>query len=689
MNKYYFQLGIILLFICAIGHSQTQAQTANTTDTGYELWLNYKLVQNLRLKQLYIHYYSQVNLPRCKYDEVIAEELNHSLKATLGIAPEFINNAKASIQMNYCKDKSLGKEGYLIRNNNNKIILEAYSDAGFLYGTFHLIRLIQCEYPLERLNIKEVPALEFRQLNHWDDLNGNIERGYAGKTLWQWNELPEKLDKRYIDYARANASIGINGVVLNNVNADPRVLRRDYLKKISALAHILRKYNIRIYLAANFAAPMKPSSTPEVMKKWGGVGTLNTANPLDPQVQEWWNTKVDEIYSLIPDFGGFLVKANSEGMPGPQDYHCTHAEGANVLARALKPHGGIVMWRTFVYNPQIDNDRIKRSYKEFLPLDGKFDSNVILQAKNGALDFQPGEPAQPLFGGMKQTPLMPELQITQEYIGQSTYLVYLAPMWKEFLNFDTYCKGSGSNITRIITGKIYPVRYRAMAGVANTGDSNNWTGHHFAQANWFAFGRLAWNPRETTEKITSEWIKSTWNCDKPTEKVIQQMMMPTWNNFVRSHSPYSLGLTTQVTDHYQAGFDIRANKEWKIDSKGIGTNRTTNGSDYVSQYFPTSSTHFNDLKQCPELYLLCFHYVPWNHRMKSGDTLEKELVDNLKQGIKQVEENIELWKSIRNQVDSGRFEEVMKSLLKEQQDAKAFYESADRFFSIYLPHQTH
>ncbi|SHF87705.1 alpha-glucuronidase [Bacteroides faecichinchillae] len=687
MNNYYFYLSIILLCLCSIGHSRGQAQTVQNTDTGYELWLNYKPVQDLPLKQSYIQLYSQVNLPQCKYDEVIAEELKGCLKATLGITPRFISNTRASIQMSYCKDKSLGMEGYLIRNNNNKIILQAYSDAGFLYGTFHLIRLIQCEYPLDRLNIREVPALDYRQLNHWDDLNGNIERGYAGKTLWKWDELPERLDERYTDYARANASIGINGVVLNNVNADPRILRRDYLKKVSALAHILRKYNIRIYLAANFAAPMKPSSTPDVMKKWGGVGELDTANPLDPNVQEWWNTKVDEIYSLIPDFGGFLVKANSEGMPGPQDYHCTHAEGANVLARALKPHGGIVIWRTFVYNPQIDKDRIKRSYKEFLPLDGKFDENVILQAKNGALDFQPIEPAQPLFGAMKQTSLMPELQITQEYIGQSTYLVYLAPMWKEFLNFDTYCKGAGSNITKIITGKVYPTKYRAMAGVANTGDSNNWTGHHFAQANWFAFGRLAWNPKETIEKITSEWIKSTWNCDRSAERVITQMMMPTWNNYARSHSPYSLGLTTQVSCHYRAGFDIRANKEWKIDNKGIGTNRTFNGTDYVSQYFPTNCTHFNDIKQCPELYLLCFHYVPWNHLMKSGDTFEKEFVESLKQGVQQVEENIQLWRSIREKIDSRRFEEVMNCLLKEQQDAKAFYESAVGFFSAYLPHK--
>ena len=391
------------------------------------------------------------------------------------------------------------------------------------------------------MNIRETPALDSRQLNHWDDL-GTIERGYAGRSLWKWNDLPGKIDPRYTDYARANASIGINGVILNNVNADPRFLRRDYLEKIAVLAQIFRKYNIRVYLAANFGAPMKPSATPDVMRQWGGVGNLNTADPRNPEVQKWWKTKADEIYSLIPDFGGFVVKANSEGMPGPQDYGCTHADGANMLARALKPHGGIVMWRTFVYNPEIDKDRIKRSYKEFLPLDGMFDDNVILQTKNGALDFQPSEPAQPLFGSMTRTPLMAELQITQEYLGHSTYLVYLLPMWREFLDFDTHCKGAGSTIAKILTGEVIPQSYRAIAGVANTGDSHNWTGHHFAQANWFAFGRLAWNPKLETHKITSEWIKSTWNCDKQTLKVVEQMMMPTWKSFVCSHAPYSICL---------------------------------------------------------------------------------------------------------------------------------------------------
>lgn len=683
MNNHSLHFNIALSLLCLFGALLGHAQTAVTTDTGYELWLNYKPVQDSRMRQTYIQYYSQIRLPDSQYDEVIAEELKRSMKALLSITPEFIHKDENGIQMSFCTDKELGKEGYIIRSGKKRITLQACSDAGFLYGTFHLIRLIQCGYPLDQLNIREIPALEFRHLNHWDDLNGNIERGYAGKSLWKWDELPGKIDPKYNDYARANASIGINGVVLNNVNADPRILRRDYLEKVAALARVFRKYNIRVYLTANFAAPMKPSATPDIMKRWGGVGDLNTADPREPMVQEWWKAKVNEIYSLIPDFGGFLVKANSEGMPGPQDYQCTHADGANVLARALKPHGGIVMWRTFVYNPSIDKDRIKRSYKEFLPLDGKFDDNVILQTKNGALDFQPSEPAQPLFGAMKHTPLMPELQITQEYLGHSTYLVYLLPMWRDFLDFDTYSKGSGSTVTRIMTGEVAHQPLRAIAGVANTGDSYNWTGHHFAQANWFAFGRLAWNPNEATDKITAEWIKSTWNCDEHTVKLIEQMMMPTWENFVRSHSPYSIGLTTKVECHYMAGFGIRANKEWNIDKGSIGNNRTTGGSDYVSQYFEPNRSIFNDINQCPELYLLCFHNAPWGHKMKSGLTLREELTANLELGMKQADRNIQLWESLRGKIDARRFDDVMKSLEQERKDAGTYYDAAVRFFSLY------
>ena len=677
---------VLFFFLSCMSYLFGQEQTLSTVDTGYELWMNYKPLPESGLKQSAIRYGSHISLPGSRYDEVIRKELERALKALLTVTPIFVQDNAVGIQMSFCKDKGLGKEGYIIRSGKKRITLQAYSDAGFLYGTFHLIRLIQCGYPLEQLNIKEIPALEFRMINHWVGLGGTVERGYAGKGLWAWDDLPKKIEPRYTDYARAEASIGINAVILNNVNADPRILGHDYLEKVAALADIFRKYHIKVYLAPNFAAPVKPSTTKDAGKQWGGVGIghLDTADPLNPEVQKWWMDKVNEIYSLIPDFGGFLVKANSEGMAGPQDYHRSHVDGANMLARALKPHGGIVLWRTFVYNPEIDKDRMKRSYKEFQPLDGQFDENVVLQTKNGTLDFQPSEPAQPLFGAMRHTPLFPELQITQEYLGRSVSLVYLLPMWrKTFLDFDTYCNGKGSTVSNIITGKTFPSRMLGMAGVGNIGRSRNWTAHHFAQANWYAFGRLAWNPEESTESITSDWIKSTWNCDEATLEVIRQMMMPTWESFVCAHAPYSLGFTVKREDHYTAGFEQRANKEWHVSKESIGTDRTTKGTNYVSQYFKYNKDIFNSLSQCPELYLLCFHNVPWSHKMKSGKSLREEFKSNLKRGIEQVDVNIGLWKSIRNKIDPVRYEEVLESLYKEQRDTKAFYQAALNFFSQY------
>ena len=677
---------ILFFFYCCMTHLYGQKQTLPTVDTGYELWLNYKSIPESGSKQSAIRYGSRIRLAGSRYDEVIKEELVRALRSLLSVTPTFVLNEGAGIHMSFCKDKGLGKEGYIIRSGKKRITLQAYSDAGFLYGTFHLIRLIQCGYSLEQLNIKEIPALDFRMINHWANLGGTVERGYAGKGLWAWDDLPEKIEPRYIDYARAEASIGINAVILNNVNADPLILRHDYLEKVAALADVFRKYHIKGYLAPNFAAPVKPSMTKDAGKQWGGVGIghLDTADPLNPEVQKWWTDKVNEIYSLIPDFGGFLVKANSEGMAGPQDYHRSHVDGANMLARALKPHGGIVLWRTFVYNPEIDKDRMKRSYKEFQPLDGQFDENVVLQTKNGTLDFQPSEPAQPLFGAMRHTPLFPELQITQEYLGRSVSLVYLLPMWrKTFLDFDTYCNGKGSTVSNIITGKTFPSHMLGMAGVGNIGRSRNWTAHHFAQANWYAFGRLAWNPKESTESITSDWIKSTWNCDETTLEVIRQMMMPTWESFVCAHAPYSLGFTVKREDHYTAGFEQRANKEWYVNKESIGTDRTTKGTNYVSQYFEHNKEIFNSLSQCPELYLLCFHNVPWSHKMKSGKSLREEFKSNLRRGIEQVDVNIGLWKSIQNKIDPVRYEEVLESLYKEQRDTKAFYQAALNFFSQY------
>lgn len=653
-------------------------------DGGAELWLGYERL-DADVRSACLDCCDSVRLAGSRYDSLLAGELTRALQGMLGWAPVFDSRVEKGIRMSLDGELSLlGAEGYRLRSDERGVTICAAGDAGLLYGTFHLIRLLQCGEPISDLDILEVPAYDLRLLNHWDNLDGTIERGYAGRSLWKWDELPATLDPRYAEYARANASIGINGVVLNNVNADPRMLRRDYLEKVAALADLFRQYHIRVYLAANFAAPMKPSATPDVMKAWGGVGHLATADPRDPEVQSWWRKKVAEIYSLIPDFGGFLVKANSEGMPGPQDYGCTHADGANLLARALKPYGGVVMWRTFVYDPYVDPDRMKRSYLEFMPLDGSFDENVILQAKNGPLDFQPSEPVQPLFGSMRRSQMMLEFQITQEYTGHSTSLVYLLPMWRHVLDFDTHCSGAGSTVSRITRGKIYPQRIRAIAGVANTGSDSNWTGHPFAQANWYAFGRLAWNPDEATDRITRDWIRSTWYVDGADLQVIESMMLPSWEAFVRSSSPYGLGLTLDVATHYHANFAWRAGREWQVSSEGIGSDRTAGGSNFAGQYFEPNRSCFDDPMCCPEMWLLSFHWLPWSHRMASGRTLREAFWEGLEAEPTLARENMKRWRTLRSKIDPVRYAAVLERLQQEYHDASRFCVEAQNFFGPYV-----
>lgn len=666
-------LFLLLLFLSSIFNTVSGSDYSS-------LWLNYKKISDKSQASFYKSIFHSVYVHPNNFSAIIMEELSIASDKLLSCKPAFTSDmSKASVMMVYSSNALLGNEGYSVRYINNRVIIEANSDAGFLYATYHLIRLFQTGKLSPETNITEVPAFSIRQLNHWDDLDGNIERGYAGKSLWKWNELPDNVSSRYRDYARLNASLGINGVVINNVNADPRILRSDYLKKIKVLADIFRQYNIKLYLSINFASPLKPSSTPDVMKKWGGIGILETADPTKIEVKEWWEEKVAEIYNLIPDFGGFLVKANSEGMPGPHDYGQTHAQGANFLAGLLKPYGGLVIWRAFVYETKgSDKDRYKRAYNEFMPLDGQFDDNVILQIKNGPMDFQPSEPVSPLFGGMKATNIMPELQITQEYMGHSTYLVYLLPMWKKFFDFDTYSNGKGSTIANILTRH---EKYPAIAGVANTGDNLNWTGHEFAQANWYAFGRLAWNPYTSTDVITNDWIEQTWGVSDKAHKVIYEMMMPTWESFVKASSPNGLGLTTNVYRHYEAAFWHRNNNEWKANSEGVGTDRTSTGTGYSKQYYTPNTEIFDDINKCPEELLLCFHFIRWDYKMPDGTPFKKYFMDGLKSGIRQAEKNISLWKSIENEIDETRFESVLQRLNKELKDAGTFYNEAVKFFT--------
>ena len=539
------------------------------------------------------------------------------------------------------RDKSLKADGFSIRHTDKGLTLSSPHETGLLYAAYHLLRM---QAAGETVNDTVVnPTYSLRILNHWDNPDGTIERGYAGKSLWQWAELPGKLSPRYQAYARANASIGINGTVLNNVNASPSILSDEYLQKVKALADVFRPYGIRVYLSVNFASPMVLDSLP-------------TADPLDKNVIRWWRQKAKEIYRLIPDFGGFLVKANSEGQPGPCDYGRTHAEGANMLADALKPYDGIVMWRAFVYSPT-DADRAKQAYQEFKPLDGEFRQNVIVQVKNGPIDFQPREPYSPLFGSMEHTPLMAEFQVTQEYLGHANHLAYLAPMWKEFFSL------------------VPPSSIEAVAGVANIGSAANWCGHPFAQANWYAFGRLAWSPELSSGQIADEWLKQTFHMDNAE---VKQMMLDSREAVVDYMMPLGLHHIFAWGHHYgpEPWCEIPgARPDWlptyyhKADRQGLGFDRTSTGSDAVSQYPEALAKQYADLKACPEEYLLYFHHVPWTHRLKSGRTLWEELCYRYDRGVQQVRNFQKVWDKAEKQVDPERFLSVQSLLMTQARDA--------------------
>lgn len=562
--------------------------------------------------------------------------------------------------------KELGREGFTIRTatDGTRITIASVGEAGLLYGAFHLLRLQATGSPLAALHLTEKPLYDIRILNHWDNLDRTIERGYAGKSLWLWDELPAKLSPRYEEYARANASIGINATVLNNVNATPQILSGEYLQKVKALADLFRPYKLKVYLSINFSSPAE-------------LGGLSTSDPLNPLVARWWKSKAKEIYTLIPDFGGFLVKANSEGLPGPQDFGRTHADGANMLADALKPYNGIVMWRAFVYNAG-DEDRAKQAYQEFMPLDGQFRSNVIIQVKNGPVDFQPREPFSPLIGAMKQTPVMVEVQITQEYLGFSNHLCYLAPMWKECLDSDTYQQGEGSTVAHTTDGTLYPHKLTAFAGVANIGDDVNWCGHPFAQANWYAFGRLAWNHQLTSNDIADEWLKQSFTTEAAFVTPVKEMMLHSREAIVDYMMPLGLHHLFAWGHHYGpepwcAVADARP--DWmptyyhKADQQGVGFDRSSTGSHATAQYHAPLSDTYNNLATCPENLLLWFHHLPWNHPMKNGRTLWDELCHTYDRGVQQARNFQKTWDGVEKYVDSHRFSQVQHRLKIQSRDA--------------------
>ena len=573
----------------------------------------------------------------------------------------FWKGGKVSLQLMADSEYfALGKDGYTINVENGTTVLRSMSETGLLYAAYHLLRLQACGEDCSRLDIKEKPLNDIRILNHWDNPDGTIERGYAGRSLWKWDELPAKVSPRYAEYARANASIGINGTVLNNVNASPEALSSDNLKKVKTLADIFRPYGIKVYLSVNFATPIK-------------LGGLATADPLNSDVAEWWKQKVHEIYSMIPDFGGFLVKANSEGQPGPCDYHRTHAEGANMLASALKPYGGIVMWRAFVYSPS-DADRAKQAYLEFKPLDGKFLDNVIVQVKNGPIDFQPREPYSPLFGAMPHTQLMVEFQVTQEYLGHSNHLAYLAPMWKEFYSYYS------------------PSNMKAAAGVTNIGDDTNWCGNDLAQSNWYAFGRLAWNPALSSEEIAREWLAQTFTADSRFVRPMTEVMMQSREAVVDYMMPLGLHHIFAWGHHYgpEPWCEIEgARPDWlptyyhRADKEGLGFDRTTDGSDAVSQYPDSLAAVFNSIDSCPDEFLLWFHHVPWKHEMKSGRTMWDELCLHYQRGVDAARGFRDTWKDMSPYVDAERHASVAHRFDIQASDAVWWKDACLEYFRTF------
>ena len=666
-----------------------------TSEDGYELWLRYRKLDDPSLLGQYrnaIH--CATVLGKSPIADAIRRELARALPAILDQAVPLSDRTRAcnslvvgtageldtiGVSLSQADYRRLGEDGFTIRSlpftGNHWILITGISGPAILVGIFHFLRLLQTHRDIHALDVSVCPRIRHRILCHWDNIDGSIERGYAGGSLWNWEELPGIAGTRLVDYARACASIGLNGTVLNNVNAQPESLSTEYLRKTAALADLFRPYCIRVYLSPLFSAPVQ-------------LGGLGTSDPRCPEVSEWWKRKVDEIYRLVPDFGGFVVKANSEGQPGPQDYGANHDDGANLLAAALEPYGGMVLWRAFVYDAATDADRAKCAYEEFVPLDGKFQPNVLLQVKNGPVDFQPREPFHPLFGAMAKTPLALELQITQEYLGQSIHLVYLASMWKEVLDSDTYAKGPGTTVARIVDGSAGDGATSAIVGVANTGSDRNWCGHHFAQANWYAFGRLAWDAGISAEAIADEWIRMTWSNDPVVVDVIKLMMLGSWEACIDYMTPLGLHHIMQEGHHYgpDPGFDGAPRADWnnvyyhRADAEGVGLDRSSSGSNAASQYHSPLREQFDDMAACPERLLLWFHHVGWHHRLRSGSVLWEELQRHYDAGVAYVQEMVRTWQSLQGKIDPERHRHVSERLEQQLENAQLWRQVCISYF---------
>lgn len=683
------------LFIALLTIAALLASLPGQAEDGYEMWLRYHPVSDPGLQNTYQKQFRQlVTDERSPTLQAASEELRQGLNGLLeqetGIQRKLTHQGSlllgtprgsgliASLDLDE-RLETLGSEGFLIDkvliDGKTATVIAAQTDTGVLYGAFHLLRLLQTHQDVDEIAVSSAPKVKHRIVNHWDNLSRLVERGYAGLSLWDWGTLPEwKNNPRYRDYARINASLGINGTVINNVNADARILQPDFLERIAALADVFRPYGIRTYISINYNSPVM-------------LGDLETADPLDPAVQQWWKARVEQIYQHIPDFGGFLVKANSEGQPGPLDYGRNHAEGANMLARALAPHDGLVFWRAFVYNPE-QSDRFREAYDEFTPLDGDFMDNVIVQIKNGPIDFQPREPFSPLFGALKKTNMALELQVTQEYFGFSYHLAYQGPLFEEALDADTHAEGEGSTVGNLLGGEVYEYTHTGMAGVINPGTDRNWTGHPFVQSSWYAFGRMAWDHTLDSETIADEWLRMTFSNNPAFLDPMTPVMEISREAGVNYRSP--LGLTHLYAQGHHYGpapwHDKSGRPDWtafyyhRASEESIGFDRTGSGSNAIEQYHEPLHSRFSDPDTTPEDLLLWFHSLPWDFRMQSGRTLWEELVHKYDQGVEQVRFMQAQWDKVEGLVDEQRFAQVKALLEVQHRDAMYWRDACVSYF---------
>lgn len=665
------------------------------TEDGYDLWLRYRTLDDAQINQYSPHVRSIVTAPLpSSMIQAAVSELQRGLSGMLNSNISTVETTVSAgaivigtpttfdaIRQMALPLDSLGTEGYLIRtvtsDGSTFIVIAGNTDQGALYGSFEFLKLLQVHNSLENVDVSSVPKVKLRVLNHWDNLDGSVERGYAGNTIWDWWKLPDLVNPRYTDYSRAAASIGINGVVVNNVNAKPDILTGMWVSKVAALADVFRPYGIKLFLSVRFSTPLELRET-------------STADPLNSDVINWWNAKADEIYTSIPDFGGFIVKASSEGQPGPADYNRSHSEGANMLAKAVQPHGGVIMWRAFVYSQDDPDDRAKQAYVEFKNLDGQFASNVVLQVKNGAIDFQPREPFHPLFGGMPDTQVSLEVQLTKEYLGFATHLAYLGPMWEEVLDADTFAKGAGSTVSRVIDGTLFQHSLSAMAGVANVGTSRDWTGSHFNQANWYVYGRLAWDPNASSRSIAEEWLRLTFSTDATFVNKAADIMMMSREVVANYMTPLGLHHLMATGHHYGPGpwVDNLSRPEWNpayyhnADVNGIGFDRTQTGSNAISQYAPELASKFADFQSIDQRYLLWFHHLSWDYQLQSGRTLWDSIVLTYDEGLDSVKEMSDIWETLKPYVDAERFENVAINLRIQIREAKWWRDACIAYFQV-------